>query len=81
MAFRRDYVVIGFTLSHAREEQTMSPISASRARRIVSRITATWAEMDHAQRRMLEIQTGIPGPSRRHARKPRWHNNEHDTQL
>lgn len=39
----------------------MSAITPSPARRIISRITATWAELDHAQRRMLEIQTGIPG--------------------
>jgi hypothetical protein len=39
----------------------MSPASATRTRRIVSRITATWAEMDHAQRRASEIQTGITG--------------------
>jgi hypothetical protein len=59
----------------------MSPISASRARRIVSRITTTWAEMDHAQRRIFEIQTGIAGHSRRHARKARSHDSEHDSQL
>jgi hypothetical protein len=59
----------------------MTLISAPRARRIVSRITTTWAEMDHAQRRIFEIQTGIAGPSRRHARKPRSHDNEHDTQV
>ena len=58
----------------------MSPTSASRTRRIVSRITATWAEMDHAQRRMLEIQTGITGLSRQ-GRKSRLHANERDTEL
>jgi hypothetical protein len=42
----------------------MSPTSASRTRRIVSRITATWAEMDHAQRRMFQIQTGVTVPKR-----------------
>jgi hypothetical protein len=59
----------------------MSLISVSRARRIVSRVTTTWAEMDHAQRRIVEIQTGIAGPSRRHARKARLHDSGHDTQL
>ncbi len=59
----------------------MSRISAFRARRIVSRVTTTWAEMDHAQRRIFEIQTGIAGPSRRHPRKARLHDSEHDTQL
>jgi hypothetical protein len=58
----------------------MSLVSASRVRRIVSRVTTTWAEMDHAQRRIVEIQTGIAGPSRRHPRKARWHDSEHDTQ-
>ena len=42
----------------------MSARTTSRARRIVSRITDTWAEMDHAQRRKLEIQTGITGLTR-----------------
>lgn len=59
----------------------MSPTSASRTRRIVSRITATWAEMDHAQRRMLEIQTGITGLSSQQGRKSRLHANERDTEL
>jgi hypothetical protein len=59
----------------------MSAATPSRARRIVSRITATWAEMDHAQRRMLEIQTGITGLTRQHNRRIRVHDNELDTQL
>ncbi len=39
----------------------------SRASRIVRRFRRTWAEMDYAQRRMIEIRTGVPqagGPSR-----------------
>jgi len=59
----------------------MSPTSASRTRRIVRRITAAWAEMDHAQRRVLEIQTGITGLSSRQGRKSRLHANERGTQL
>ena len=59
----------------------MSPTSASRTRRILSRIIATWAEMDHAQRRMLEIQTGITGLSSRQDRTSRWHANQRDTEL
>ncbi|MGA2014929.1 MAG: hypothetical protein ABSH51_30985 [Solirubrobacteraceae bacterium] len=46
--------------------------TTSRARRIVSRISATWAELDYAQRRLFEIQTGTPvppRPRRRHARE------------
>ncbi len=57
----------------------MSPMTPSRGHRIVSRITATWAEMDHAQRRMLEIQTGITGLTRRHDRRTRVQDNELDT--
>ena len=44
----------------------MSVATTSRARRIVSRITATWSELDHAQRRLLEIQTGTTGLTRAH---------------
>ena len=54
----------------------MSAATPSRARRIVSRITATWAEMDHAQRRMLEIQTGITGLTGQHNRRLRVHDDE-----
>jgi hypothetical protein len=52
----------------------MSVATTSRARRIVSRITATWAELDHAQRRLLEIQTGTTGltrANRTHSPEPR----------
>jgi hypothetical protein len=59
----------------------MSPTSASRIHRIVSRITATWAEMDYAQRRMLEIQTGITGVTRQQVRRSRVHRNGPDVQL
>ena len=44
----------------------------SRASRIVRRFRRTWAEMDYAQRRMIEIRTGVPqagGPSRGHRRR------------
>jgi hypothetical protein len=34
--------------------------SASRAGRAITRIRRTWAELDYAQRRLLEIRTGIP---------------------
>jgi len=59
----------------------MNATTTSRARRIFSRITATWAEMDHAQRRMLEIQTGVTGLTRQHGRRTRVHGTELDTQL
>ena len=59
----------------------MSATTTSRARRIVSRITATWAQMDYAQRRMLEIQTGVTGLAGRHGRRTRVHDNDLDTQL
>ncbi len=32
----------------------------SRARHSIRRIKHTWAELDYAQRRLFEIQTGIP---------------------
>jgi hypothetical protein len=65
----------------AREEHTMNATTTSRARRIVSRITATWADMDHAQRRMLEIQTGVTGLTRQHGRRTRGHDHDLDTQV
>jgi hypothetical protein len=36
----------------------------SRLRRLFSRVTQTWAELDYAQTRLLEIQTGIPNLTR-----------------
>jgi hypothetical protein len=59
----------------------MSTTSASRTRRIVSRITATWADMDHAQRRLVEIQTGITGLTREHGRRTRVYDKSPDAQL
>jgi hypothetical protein len=59
----------------------MDATTTSRARRIASRITATWADMDHAQRRMLEIQTGVTGLTRQHGRRTRVHDNDLDGQL
>ncbi len=59
----------------------MSAPTTSRARRIVSRITATWAELDHASRRMLEIQTATTGLTRPHDHATRVHGNELDSQL
>jgi hypothetical protein len=32
----------------------------SRLRRIFSHVMETWTELDYAQRRLLEIRTGIP---------------------
>lgn len=31
-------------------------------RRIITWLRETWAEMDYAQRRMIELQMGIPSP-------------------
>jgi len=59
----------------------MSPASTSRTRRIVSRITASWADMDHAQRRLVEIQTGITGLTRDHGRRTRVNDKAPDDQL
>ena len=59
MSLRRQGVSMTVTEARTRQEHTMSATTTTRTRRIVSRITTTWAEMDHAQRRMLEIRTGI----------------------
>jgi hypothetical protein len=32
----------------------------SRARRIIGWLRETWDEMDYAQRRMIELRTGVP---------------------
>jgi hypothetical protein len=42
----------------------MSNTNESRTRRIIARTAQIWAEMDYAQRRLLEIRTGIPGLTR-----------------
>jgi hypothetical protein len=44
----------------SRTERSTSTSILSRFRRIFSRATQTWAELDYAQRRLLEIRTGIP---------------------
>ncbi len=49
----------------------MTLTTKSRARRIVSRISSTWAELDYAQRRMLEIQSGVGGLTAHHGRRTR----------
>jgi hypothetical protein len=42
------------------KEASMGTSIPSRLRGIFSRVTQTWAELDYAQRRLLEIRTGIP---------------------
>jgi hypothetical protein len=37
----------------------MSNRTTSRSRRIIARLAQAWGEMDYAQRRLLEIRTGI----------------------
>ena len=59
----------------------MSATSTSRLRRTIRRITATWAELDYAQRRLLEVQTGIPGLTGQHRRRTRVHVDELDAML
>jgi hypothetical protein len=44
----------------------MGTTTAFRLGRILSRIAATWDELDHAQRRLLEIRTGATGLTRAH---------------
>ena len=48
------------TSAISRAERSMSTSILSRLRRIFSRVARTWAELDHAQGRLLEIRTGIP---------------------
>jgi hypothetical protein len=43
----------------------MSTTVPSRASRIIRRVTQIWTETDHAQRRLMEIRTGIPELTRR----------------
>lgn len=38
----------------------MKSNSPSHISQVVGRIRSAWSEMDHAQRRMFEIRTGIP---------------------
>jgi hypothetical protein len=42
----------------------MGTTAPSRLHRILGRIAATWDELDHAQRRLLEIQIGTTGLTR-----------------
>lgn len=42
----------------------MNTSTQSRVRRIFTRITRTYAELDYAQRRLLEVQTGVPNLTR-----------------
>jgi predicted membrane chloride channel (bestrophin family) len=77
MSIRRQGIGMTVTKARVQQEHTMSATTRSLTRQIISRITATWAEMDHAQRRMLEIQTGITGLTRQHNRRTR----EHDTRA
>jgi hypothetical protein len=42
-----------------------------RLSRLIARIRATWAEMDYAQRRLLEIRTGLDLGARRDYGPPR----------
>lgn len=49
----------------------MTITAKTRAHRVVTRIAATWSDLDHAQRRLLEIQTGRTGLTRQHDRRSR----------
>jgi hypothetical protein len=57
----------------------MSTTTTSRARRIVNRISATWSELDYAQRRLLEIQTGTTGLTRQHNPRTSVHDGEFES--
>lgn len=52
----------------------MRTTSRIHARQIFRRIHTTWTELDHAQRRLLEIRTGVTGltlPDERRLRQTR----------
>ena len=51
------------------EGAAMTNATQARARRTIERIREIWAELDYAQRRLLEIRTGIPMQARRRVRK------------
>ena len=42
------------------KEPVMGTTSGSRARRTIGRMKRLWQELDYAQRRVLEINTGVP---------------------
>jgi hypothetical protein len=42
------------------KEPDMGMITESRARRAIGRVKRLWNELDYAQRRVLEIKTGVP---------------------
>ncbi len=46
----------------------MSISTTSRARRIINCVTQVWSELDYAQRRLLEIRTGVQLTRREPAR-------------
>lgn len=71
MPIGSQYVVMALCQEEPRKEHTMTLTTKSRARRIVSRISTTWAELDYAQRRMLEIQSGVGGLTAHHGRRTR----------
>jgi hypothetical protein len=57
----------------------MKTESASRTGRTIRRAKKLWAELDYAQRRMLEIRTGVPftTPAERRRSPLRVHQLEH----
>lgn len=46
----------------------MNANSASRTSHFIRRLGQAWHELDHAQRRLFEIRTGVPALSRRERR-------------
>jgi hypothetical protein len=40
----------------------------SRTRKVVSRAQQIWSELDYAQRRLFEVQTGVPSLPRENRR-------------
>lgn len=63
MPRQRQPEVVTFIQSHPKE-RLMSATASSRTRRIFHRIAATWSDLDYANRRKFELQTGITGITR-----------------
>ena len=45
----------------------MATATASKSTRAIRRLKRVWAELDYAQRRSFELQTGVPIGARRRA--------------
>jgi hypothetical protein len=64
---RADVPDTGDLIEPERRKESEMTTTPTRLRRLANRVQRTWSEMDHAQRRLLEIRTGQPfvTPTRR----------------